>query len=104
MCECSQEDVHNYGPCDDNCRSLTTTRVEPTSEAFVEVVRSELRKRGIDSAGVASIKVKGNHATLHWLNKGKACSVTLDKHYDRYMDGFQFEAALSEAIDKAFFN
>lgn len=21
-CKCSPEDVHNYGPCDENCRSL----------------------------------------------------------------------------------
>ena len=74
-----------------------------TTEAFVEIVRSELRRRGVDGAGVASIKVKDNHATLHWLNKGKAYTVTLDKHYDRYMDGFVFDVALSDAIDQAFF-
>jgi hypothetical protein len=22
VCKCSQEDVHNYGPCDENCWSL----------------------------------------------------------------------------------
>lgn len=72
-----------------------------TAGAFVEIVRSELRKRGVDGSGVASIKVKDNHATLHWLNKGKKCSVVLDRHYNRYMDGFVFEAGLSDAIDQA---
>lgn len=24
-CNCSQEDVHNYGPCDESCRSLIAT-------------------------------------------------------------------------------
>lgn len=102
MCDCSQEDVHNYGPCDENCRSLSVSCAR-TPEAFLDVLRGELRKRGVDGAGTASVKVKDNHAVLHWLNKGKACSLALDKHYDRYMDGFVFEAALSDAIDQAFF-
>ena len=35
MCECSQEDVHNYGPCDGDCRS-TTVQSARTPEAFLD--------------------------------------------------------------------
>lgn len=75
---------------------------ERTADAFVEIVRAQLRKRGVDGAGVASITVKNNRARLNWLWCGKACSVSLDAHYDRYRGGFDFHAGLEEAIDKAF--
>lgn len=72
-------------------------------DGFVEIVKSELRKRGVDGPGIASITVKKNHANLNWLWKGKLCVLSLDKHYDRYMDGLDFNASLSEALDQAFF-
>jgi len=73
-----------------------------TPDGFVEVVKSELRKRGVDGPGIASITVKKNHAKLNWLWEGKQCALSLNKHFDRYMDGFTFESALQDDLDKAF--
>ena len=79
------------------------TRGKATSDAFVEIIRRELRRRGVDGPGVASITVENNHAVLHWLWQGRACSVSLDRHFDRYMDGFDYQSGLGEALDRAFF-
>jgi len=70
---------------------------------FVEIVKRELRKRGIDGPGVASITVnKRTRASLNWLWQGKVCKVSLDAHFGRYMDGDDCLPGLTEAIDKAF--
>lgn len=73
-----------------------------TPDGFVEIVKRELRSRGIDGPGIASITVnKKTRATLNWLWQGKACHVTLDKHFGRYMDGGDPLPGLGEAIDQA---
>lgn len=73
-----------------------------TPDGFVEIVRSELRKRGVDGPGVASITVdKKTNATVNWLWRGKVCHVLLNKHFSRYMDGGDCLAGLGEAIDIA---
>jgi len=72
-------------------------------DAFVEIVKRELRSRGIDGPGVASITVKKNtRAHLNWLWQGKACRVSLDAHFARYMDGGDCLAGLRDAIDREF--
>lgn len=74
-----------------------------TPDGFVEIVKRELRSRGVDGRGVASITVqKGTRAHLNWLWQGKVCKVSLDKHFGRYMDGGDCLPGLSEAIDQAF--
>lgn len=73
-----------------------------TPSGFVDIVRSELRARGIDGAGVASITVKRNHATLHWLWQGRACHLTLDRYFDAYMDGRDYLRGLRERLDREF--
>lgn len=74
-----------------------------TADGFVEIVKTELRKRGVDGPGVASITVsKKTKAKLNWLWQGKACSVSLDAHFGRYMDGGDCLPSLTEAIDRAF--
>jgi hypothetical protein len=71
---------------------------------FVEIVKAQLRSRGVDGPGVASITVnKKTQATLNWLWQGRKCSLSLNKHFGRYMDGGDCLPGLSEAIDRAFF-
>lgn len=73
-----------------------------SAKGFVEIVKRELRKRGIDGPGVASITVQKNtRAHLNWLWHGKVCRVSLDAHFGRYMDGGDCLAGLGEAIDQA---
>jgi hypothetical protein len=76
---------------------------EPSAMGFQNILRHELRRRGVDGAGAASITVKDNHATLNWLWQGKKCRLSLDRHYDRYMDGFEYRRELADAIDHEFF-
>jgi hypothetical protein len=75
----------------------------PNAKGFQHFLRHELRKRGVDGPGMASIEVKDNHAVLHWLWQGKHCRLTLDRHYDRYMDGMAFLPELRDALDHEFF-
>jgi hypothetical protein len=77
---------------------------EPSAEGFRQLLRHEVCRRGVNGAGTASITAKDNHVVLHWLWQGKACSLTLGRHYDRYMDGFDYRRELSEALDRAFFS
>ena len=74
-----------------------------SANQFVEIVKRELRRRGVDGPGVASITVKKNtRATLNWLWQGKVCHVSLDTHFGRYMDGGDCLPGLSDAIDREF--
>lgn len=86
----------------DGHRSEVVQKMDRTADRFVGRLRLELRKRGIDGAGVASITVKNNKAKLNWLWQGKACCLSLDKIYDRYMDGLDVESELRDALDQAF--
>ncbi len=73
-----------------------------TPSGFVEIVKRELRQRGIDGPGTASITVQKNtRAHLNWLWGGKVCRVSLDAHFGRYMDGGDCLAGLRDAIDMA---
>lgn len=71
-------------------------------DEFVELVKREIRARGVDGPGVASITVKNTRAHLNWLWQGKVCRVLLDAHFGRYMDGGDCLPGLAEEIDKAF--
>lgn len=75
--------------------------LDTSADSFLDVLREELRERGIDGAGVASVTVKSNRAKLHFLRGGKAVSLSLDKHYDRYRGGFEYRGALRDDLDKA---
>lgn len=82
-------------------RSAHRHDVGRTPDQFVEIVKRELRRRGVDGPGIASITVnKATRARLNWLWQGKACSVILDQHFGRYMDGGDPVPSLSEAIDR----
>lgn len=73
-----------------------------TPDGFVAIVKRELRQRGIDGPGIASITVQRNtRAHLNWLWGGKVRRVSLDAHFDRYMDGGDCLAGLRDAIDMA---
>lgn len=76
--------------------------MDRTVDRFKNMLRYELRKRGVDGPGVASITVKGNRAKLNWLWQGKACCVSLDKHFNHYMDGMDIARELRDALDQAF--
>lgn len=86
----------------DGHRVEVVQKMDRTADRFVARLRLELRKRGVDGAGVASITVKNNKAKLNWLWQGKACFLSLDKIYDRYMDGLDVERELCDALDHAF--
>lgn len=75
----------------------------PSAAVFQSVLRHELRRRGVDGPGKASITVKDNHAVLHWLWQGQQCRLVLDRHYDRYMDGLDYRRELADALDHEFF-
>jgi len=80
-----------------------TPLLTPTPEGFKSILRSELRARGIDGAGIASIKIQNKHAILHWLWQGKACELKLDRLFGAYMDGRDYLQGLRDQLDRAFF-